>query len=1145
MNATNISRYLVVILLIASAAHGDLSDVIDIPQLADIVIDGQAEDWSAGGFRVDMMPNENGHVRAAADYDFRFRIGWDSRGLLLLVKVRDDVFEEDGQPYLIWADDMMGVYVGESVGSDNRYQVVFAGGMTRFLTKPTGFVYDERIASPAPNGKVSYSIARTKTDGGFIMEILLPWSNLGISPEPGRQIGVQIFAGDVDRTPPRRHYALWYPSLKTGKDPSKMHRVRLADKPSPTKLAVAGGARAGWLPRVRATGPVELVGQKVQVLRDGVLLASGVLGEDDGRAMVELRLPYSPADTAYTGLAVQVDGKHAATLSLPKVGPPKLGLFPMPTDADRATPITVRVLSPDTITTPAAVTLRAFSADGNLAESVEFIMGEVAKLKLSPGVYRIEADVPDFFGHRLRASGACAAGADPAALLGELVARARKMSDDPARAATAGWLDYLATRVDTEVIQPGKTQVAPLLTIAYRLDQWLSRLDTNPEAWRDLRGGHEWAYLAKADGTGQPFTIWIPDDYAPAKSYPLGVNLHGATNTHQVFDPLKRHKHPSGNFQIRVMGRARSAGYGALAETDIIEAIEYVKARWNIDPDRVHLWGNSMGGYGTFSMSTRYPHMFASARALCGPGIHVPIGNLNNLPLATLHSRDDPLVPAMASRAVVRFLAGQGYPTFMLETDGFGHGVGSWKKGMRQARKWAQAQRRPRQVRHVRYEALDESARRGYWIEVAEWGPLGIPAKLEARIAPDNSLYLSLDNVKVAKIDLRNSPIDMQHDLRVFVDGEYVSTAEAPLAKALFVSRRETGWSVDTNAPKLPAERLHFPGGAMALYHGEPIMIVWGTGGDDATNRAMLTAANAARRSAKPSWPTPKALAATLFGRLPGKADTDVTDKDMDKYNLVLIGTAEQNSVVAKLANKLPVRLEGGKFVSNDGESWSADDRAIGLLYYNPLAPKRLIYWTASQSPRYYRPKSPLTYLQAQQWSPPDMVIMGYGKPTIVAARRFDSRWNWEEAGYFDSPLLSEAQCTPAGMAETFAAAVRKQTGAELGAGRLRKTKGAPAYAAGETRVADVLGWEYFGYMATMELPGSAILACNKKTIARSAYSVRILPADNIDSASKYRVAIPLSDVRLFHKQTGHYADNLQILRTTVREALQKYLHGE
>ena len=72
------------------------------------------------------------------------------------------------------------------------------------------------------------------------------------------------------------------------------------------------------------------------------------------------------------------------------------------------------------------------------------------------------------------------------------------------------------------------------------------------------------------------------------------------------------------------------------------------------------------------------------------------------------------------------------------------------------------------------------------------------------------------------------------------------------------------------------------------------------------------------------------------------KADVDVTDGDIARCHLVLIGTAVQNTVVARIADSLPVRFDGAAATCSDGEVLRADGPLmLGLVHYNPLSPRR------------------------------------------------------------------------------------------------------------------------------------------------------------------------------------------------------------
>jgi len=72
------------------------------------------------------MASVEGKVKAAADLDCRFRLGWDDRGLLVLITVHDDFFIEDDDLETLWQKDC--VEHSQNVTFPQRNIVVAASG---------------------------------------------------------------------------------------------------------------------------------------------------------------------------------------------------------------------------------------------------------------------------------------------------------------------------------------------------------------------------------------------------------------------------------------------------------------------------------------------------------------------------------------------------------------------------------------------------------------------------------------------------------------------------------------------------------------------------------------------------------------------------------------------------------------------------------------------------------------------------------------------------------------------------------------------------------------------------------------------------------------------------------------------------------
>src|SRR5437762_10653836 len=81
------------ILTAASSTRAQTPPATDVPRLDGIVIDGRADDWGDRGFICGLITRD-GRIKPASDLDCRFRLGWDDRGLLVSLNVRDEAFVE-------------------------------------------------------------------------------------------------------------------------------------------------------------------------------------------------------------------------------------------------------------------------------------------------------------------------------------------------------------------------------------------------------------------------------------------------------------------------------------------------------------------------------------------------------------------------------------------------------------------------------------------------------------------------------------------------------------------------------------------------------------------------------------------------------------------------------------------------------------------------------------------------------------------------------------------------------------------------------------------------------------------------------------------------------------------------------------------
>ena len=125
------------------------------------------------------------------------------------------------------------------------------------------------------------------------------------------------------------------------------------------------------------------------------------------------------------------------------------------------------------------------------------------------------------------------------------------------------------------------------------------------------------------------------------------------------------------------------------------------------------------------------------------------------------------------------------------------------------------------------------------------------------------------------------------------------------------------------------------------------------------------------------------------------KDDSAVTDEDIAAHNLILWGDPSSNKLLARIADKLPIKWDA-KTVRVGAQAFGAASHVPVLIYPNPLNPKKYIVINSGFTFREY------DYLNnARQISKlPDFAIVDVSKPVtprlpggIAAAGFFGEQW--------------------------------------------------------------------------------------------------------------------------------------------------------
>jgi poly(3-hydroxybutyrate) depolymerase len=495
-------------------------------------------------------------------------------------------------------------------------------------------------------------------------------------------------------------------------------------------------------------------------------------------------------------------------------------------------------------------------------------------------------------------------------------------------------------------------------------------------------------FYSEFDNSDQPYALYLPKNFSPAAKYPLVVALHGAGANHRtslarVFGASVRGGEfpalPEVNYIVAAPLARGSLGYLGVAERDVYDMLADVKRRFPVDEDRVYLTGESMGGSGTFWLGLTRPDVWAAIAPVCGgapAGTEELAPNALNLPVKLTHGDRDQTVPVEIARRWREHFTQAGVKLDYKEYPGFDHNVWdvTYKDGA--VFEWFSQHRRDRFPRRVRFVARDYRHAAAYWVELDRLTP-GTLAAIDARFTGENQIEITTENLDGFTLRLAGHPsFNAARPLKVKVGGKTLVMKTG--GDFSFGERRK--------AEARDAEKRRGLEGPMIEVVSSRHVYVYGTADDPdeaELNRRKRQAATAA------DWAGPRARPNVSFQVL---ADAEVKEGDLRQANLVLFGTKETNSLIARYAGGLPLELKRE----------AAD---YGLLFVAPiegrpaLVSSGLAWWEggerAARASFRWQWMS-LAYRLLVSFE--DYVVFSGSVENVIAEGRFDRRWRAPEA---------------------------------------------------------------------------------------------------------------------------------------------------
>jgi predicted esterase len=304
--------------------------------------------------------------------------------------------------------------------------------------------------------------------------------------------------------------------------------------------------------------------------------------------------------------------------------------------------------------------------------------------------------------------------------------------------------EYFAATKD----QAKSSAIGALLSSGADIQEVERRLRIGRHYAKDVPTGWQALENECLDGKRRPFHLYAPMDYTSDHKYPFVVFLHGAVSRAEVpqareMESLRKDFEkdiPPGFLIILPTGAKGATWWDKVGAANILAQVDYAKRRYNVDPDRIFLWGFSDGGSGAYWMAMNRPSPWAGfiaysgnlATAAIGPYQVYP-GNMGNRPVLAANGGREPMPSynAWFMREWIDQLRQAGVSIDWKNFPQAGHDPGYFKEDRPRFDKFVLNAKRSGKPNHVAWETSDAEAGRCDWVQIDQIKDVGNNADLK------------------------------------------------------------------------------------------------------------------------------------------------------------------------------------------------------------------------------------------------------------------------------------------------------------------------------------------------------------------------------------------------------------------------------
>ena len=490
--------------------------------------------------------------------------------------------------------------------------------------------------------------------------------------------------------------------------------------------------------------------------------------------------------------------------------------------------------------------------------------------------------------------------------------------------------------------------------------------------WASATGLVVRGYVSKIDRSVQPYGLVAPPSFSPTRPHRwrLDAWFHGRSEPLSEVNFLWERQRNAGEFTpadtivLHLYGRYCNANKLA-GEVDLFEALAAVKRQYQIDANRIVVRGFSMGGAAAWHFGAHYAGLWAAVNPGAGfsetPEFlrvwqketlqptwwETKLWHLYDATDYALNFYNCPLVAysgeidgqKQAADIMAKALAAEGITMTHVIGPQTAHKYHPAAKatvaGMIDAIAVKGRDPYPRKVRFTTWTLAYNQMK---WVTVDGLGKHWERARIDAEIVNDHAVAVQTSNVTAFTLSMGpgGCTLDLARKPAVTIDGQEL-TGPAPSTnrawEAHFIKRGEK-WSAGDAAEEKGLRKRHGLQGPVDDAFLDSFIFVRPTGAAMAPGVEGWVRAEQAH--AIKEWRR------QFRGEAQVRDDTAIGDAEIAGSNLALWGDPGSNRVLARIADKLPVRWTRDAVVVG-GKRFPASTHALILIFPNPLNPKKYV----------------------------------------------------------------------------------------------------------------------------------------------------------------------------------------------------------